>query len=66
LASNNHFEVMAQIILDKEFKKIDKEVDEYFQNLEDNKSYYFGKDSKEPFTNAIDLIESKFDIYGDF
>lgn len=66
LASNNHFEVMAQIILDKEFKKIDKEVDEYFQNLEDNKSYYFGKNSKEPFTNAIDLIESKFDIYGDF
>ena len=32
---------MSQIILDKEFKKIDKEVDEYFESLEDNKSYYF-------------------------
>lgn len=66
LASSNYFEIMAQIILDKEFKKIDKEVDTYFKNLEDNKSYYFWKDSKEPFTNAIDIIESKFDIYGEF
>ncbi len=66
LASSNYFEIMAQIILDKEFKKIDKEVDTYFKNLEDNKSYYFGKDSKEPFTNAIDVIEDKFDIYGEF
>lgn len=66
LPSKNNFEIMSQIILDKEFKKIDKEVDEYFESLEDNKSYYFWKNSKEPFTNAIDLIESKFDIYGEF
>lgn len=31
LASSNYFEIMAQIILDKEFKKIDKEVDTYFK-----------------------------------
>lgn len=66
LPSKNNFEIMWQIILDKEFRKIDKEVDEYFESLENNKSYYFWKNSKEPFTNAIDLIESKFDIYWEF
>ncbi len=66
ISSNNYFQIMGQIILDLEFKKIDKEVDTYFKNLEDNKSYYFWKDSKEPFTSAIDLIESKFDMYWEF
>jgi hypothetical protein len=32
---------MAQIILDEEFKKIDKEVDAYLSFLEKSKDYYF-------------------------
>lgn len=66
LSSNNYFEIMGQIILDKEFQKLDKEVDTFFKNLEKNKDFYFGKNAKEPFTNGIDLIESKFDIYGEY
>ncbi|MBW7954691.1 hypothetical protein H3C61_02675 [Candidatus Gracilibacteria bacterium] len=66
IASNNYFEIMSQIILDKDFKKIDKDVDTFFKNLQENKNYYFGKDAKEPFTNGIDLLEDKFSIYGEF
>lgn len=66
IASNNYFEIMSQIILDKDFKKIDKDIDTFFKNLQENKNYYFGKDAKEPFTNWIDLLEDKFSIYWEF
>lgn len=66
LESPNYFEIMSQIILDKEFKKLDKQTSEFFKNLEENKNYYFWKDAKEPFTNAIDLLENKFWIYWEY
>lgn len=66
LPSQNDVEIMWQIVLDKEFKKLDKELDTYLKNLEDNKSYYFWKDSKEPFTSWVDDIEKKFDVYWEF
>lgn len=66
LSSQNYVEIMWQIVLDKEFKKLDKELDTYLKNLEDNKSYYFWKDSKEPFTSWVDEIEKKFWIYWEF
>lgn len=66
LASNNYYKIMGQIILDTEFKKLDAEVTQYFENLQRNKNYYFWTTAQEPFTNAIDMIEDKFDIYGEY
>lgn len=61
--SSNQFEIMSQIILDVEFKKVDKEVLNYLEWLEENKSYYFGSASEENFLKAIDEIEDDFSLY---
>jgi len=50
-------EVIYQIILDQEFKKIDSEIEDYLLTLEQNKSYYFWPEAQEPFTNGVNEIE---------
>jgi hypothetical protein len=37
----NTFAVVSQVILDVEFRKIDREVEMYIEFLEKNKNYYF-------------------------
>lgn len=49
-----------QIVLDKEFKKIDKEWEKFILDLEKNKNYYFGEKKKEDFLNWFSAIESIF------
>lgn len=65
LSSNSDVEIMSQIILDKQFKKFDKELDTYLKQLEDNKTKYFGKSASNTFLEAIDEIESKLGVYND-
>jgi len=50
-------DIIYQVILDQEFKKIDKKIKDYLDRLEENKSYYFGPDKKEDYTKWIDDIE---------
>lgn len=63
ISSTNNEAIMAQIILDIEFRKIDKEVENYLQNLEDDKDKYFWKNQDKNYLNAIDDIENYFSIY---
>ncbi len=64
--SFNQIEIAWQIILDKEFKKNDKEIEKYLKWLEDNKSYYFWPSSKESFLKAVDDIEEKFSVWWEY
>lgn len=63
LSSNNSYEILLQIILDKEFKKIDKDVETYLAKLEDNKNEFFWPESTKSLLEWIDEIESKFSLY---
>lgn len=63
--SSDKYEIMPQIVLDKEFKKIDKEVESYLKKLEDNKSEFFGQSASRSLVEWIDEIETKFWIYSD-
>lgn len=65
ISSNNDVEILTQIILDKQFKKYDKELDTYLKQLEDNKTKYFWKSASSNFLEAIDEIESKLWFYQD-
>lgn len=65
ISSNNDVEIMSQIILDKQFKKFDKELDNYLKELEDNKTKYFWKWASHTFLEGIDEIESRLGIYND-
>jgi len=60
--SKNIVEIAGQIILDKEFKTQDKKIENYISMLEENKDYYFWKNSSENFLKAIDDIEAKFSL----
>lgn len=62
ISSRNNWKIMAQIILDKEFKKIDKKIDSYLSFLEKNKDYYFWEKQQEPFLKAIDDMWKKFSM----
>ena len=63
ISSQNEWKILAQIVLDTEFKEVDKKVESYLRFLEDNKDYYF-KDKN--FLEAIDDIESKFSTTWEF
>gem|GEM_PF-1566592 len=41
VADRNEYVILGQIILDKKFKQIDQEVEEYIFKLEEEKDYYF-------------------------
>lgn len=66
IPSQNHYDIMGQIILDVEFKKIDKEIESFFESFEENKDYYFWKNAQKPFTDGVDLIENIFSKYGEY
>jgi len=51
--------IIYQIVLDKEFKKVDDEMDEYLEKLEINKNYYFWKEKKKNFFEWINDISDK-------
>lgn len=57
----NTFAVVSQVILDVEFRKIDREVEMYIEFLEKNKNYYFWPNAKKTYVEAVDDIYEKFD-----
>lgn len=61
--SRSNEEIMLQIILDKEFKKIDKKIESSISLLEQNKDYYFWANSKKSFLTEIDALESEYSLY---
>lgn len=65
ISSSNKYEIMPQIVLDKEFKKIDKDVEKYLKRLEDNKSEFFWQEAQKSLVEGIDEVEAKFGIYTD-
>lgn len=52
--------IAFQIILDIKFKELDDEIEEYLKWLENNKDYYFWKNSSSDFIEAINDIWNKF------
>lgn len=58
--------IIFQIVLDKEFKKIDIQIETYLAQLEMQKDQYFNPQTKLTYINAIDDIEKKFDKYGEY
>ncbi len=50
-------DIIYQVVLDQEFKKLDKKIEDYLDGLEKDKSHYFGPDKKEDYTKWIDDIE---------
>lgn len=52
-------EIAYQVVLDWEFKKLDKEMDKYIEDLEKNKNYYFWKERKKSYIDWINDIETK-------
>lgn len=63
--TKDKIKIISQIILDLEFKKIDKEVENYLSNLEASKNKYFSEDTSKTFLQAIDEIENHFSIFWD-
>lgn len=59
-------EIIYQIILDEQFSEIDDEVDWYLTNLEKQKNKYFWPDAISNYIEAVDEIESKFSIWGEY
>ncbi len=59
-------DVAYQVVLDWEFKKIDKQIDQYLDWLDKSKWYYFWVNKKKPFTNAVDDIEYYLWVWGVF
>lgn len=60
ISSNDKYEILPQIILDEEFKKIDKQVESYITKLETNKNEFFWEWASRSLVEWIDEIESKF------
>jgi len=59
-STNNNEEMLYNIILDEEFKVIDKDANLLLEALEENKNYYFWSDKKESFLKWIDDVEKYF------
>jgi len=64
IASSEEYNVLGQIILDKKFKDIDKEIEEYIFKLEEAKDYYFGQNAQKPFLDGLDDINELFKVGG--
>ena len=63
---DNTEKVIYQIILDKKFKEIDKDANEYLSSLEENKDYYFWPKAKESYLEWIEKLEKNFNVYWDY
>jgi len=62
VSSQSNEKIIYNIILDKQFKLIDKKAIEYLDSLEENKDYYFWPNRKAPYLAAIDDIEKYFSV----
>jgi len=60
IASQSTEQIAYTVILDKEFKKIDKKMLEYLIKLEEDKDKYFSNDSKETMYDAVTDIQNMF------
>lgn len=65
ISSGDPTKILSQIILDKEFKKIDKEAESYLKKLESNKNEFFWPESSRSLVEGIDEIEQKFSFTSD-
>lgn len=63
--SKNPFDIIFQIALDEEFRKIDKLAEQNILDLEKNKDKYFWPNAKSNILEAVDEIEREYSIYGD-
>jgi len=66
LQSNNTEEVTYQIVLDKKFKKVDKDIDLFLSNLENDKWKYFWSQRTSSFLLGVQDIYDKFYIDGEY
>ena len=64
IASESPSEVMYNIVLDKKFKDIDKEIEQECSTLEKSKDYYFWANQRESFFKGLDLISKNFGVDG--
>lgn len=56
-------QVAYQVTLDQEFKKLDEEMDQFVQDLEDNKNTYFWIARKKTYIDGINDIHAKSDYF---
>lgn len=63
--SDDRWKITYQIILDKEFKKIDKKMDKYLENLEKNKNIYFWVWAQKNYIDWINDIHDMWDKFRD-
>ena len=66
LTSKSEQEIVFQIVLDEEFRKIDDEVEAYLSALEADKDRYFWKDKEMSYIQGIDDITDYFSEYGKY
>ena len=66
ISSFDPSEVMYNIVLDKKFKDIDKDIQNECSTLENSKDYYFWANQQENFLRGIDKIERNFSDYGPY
>ena len=62
----NETQILLQIILDDEFKKIDKKVESYLSNLEKSKNKFFWPDSQKTLIEWVDEIQKKLGVYDEW
>lgn len=55
--SRNPYEIIYQIVLDEEFKKVDKLAEDRISLLEMSKDFYFWPNAKKDLIDAVDEIE---------
>ncbi len=64
--SVNNEEILYNIILDQEFKKVDEEVMEFLNFLSESKNYFFWTAARASYFQWVDLIWVKFKKYWEF
>ena len=60
ISSKNKEEIAYQVVLDKMFKEIDDEIEDYLIQLEEDKDYCFGKHAQKTYIECINDVYSKF------
>lgn len=64
ITSENREEIIYQVVLDKEFKKIDDEIEKYLDNLESDKSRYFGSEKRGNYVEAVNQVTRLLGVNG--
>jgi len=60
--TNNFEEISYQVIFDKKFKVIDKDIENFLSTLQNSIQYYYWPDKKESFLDWINYINELFDV----